>query len=157
MCDIAEVLGTVLKMPVESIAAEQAPEYFGWLANLAANDLAASSAQTRQLLNWNPTGAFRTVKGVKRRGETCECQNVECHQRNLGKEVGDNDRPDHLRVGYCQLRLYARTVDDQLGRRFTQSIGLSAHGSARLPVNGFGSILAANAAKYAGFTGLADS
>jgi hypothetical protein len=51
MWDIAEVPGTVLKMPVESIAAEQAPEYFGWLANLAANDLAASSAQTRQLLN----------------------------------------------------------------------------------------------------------
>lgn len=69
MCDIAEVLGTVLKMPVESIAAEQAPEYFGWLANLAANDLAASSAQTRQLLNWNSTGAYRTVSGVKRRGD----------------------------------------------------------------------------------------
>jgi hypothetical protein len=37
------------------------------------------------------------------------------------------------------------------------TIGLSAHGSARLPVVEFGSILAANAAKYAGFTGLADS
>jgi hypothetical protein len=32
-----------------------------------------------------------------------------------------------------------------------KSIGLSAHGSARLPVNEFGSILAAKLAKYAGF------
>jgi hypothetical protein len=43
-------------MPVESITAEQAPEYFGWLANLAQIDLAASSALTRQQLGWNPTG-----------------------------------------------------------------------------------------------------
>jgi hypothetical protein len=41
--------------------------------------------------------------------------------------------------------------------RFTQSIGLSAHESARLPDDEFGSILAANAAKYAGFAGLTDS
>jgi len=43
-------------MPVESITAEQAPEYFGWLANLAQIDLAASSALTRQQLGWNFTG-----------------------------------------------------------------------------------------------------
>jgi hypothetical protein len=43
-------------MPVESITPEEAPEYFGWLANLATIDLAASSALTRQRLGWNPTG-----------------------------------------------------------------------------------------------------
>ena len=39
-------------MPVASITLAEAPEYFGWLANLATIDLAASSALTR----WNPTG-----------------------------------------------------------------------------------------------------
>jgi len=45
----------------------------------------------------------------------------------------------------------------KLRRGFTQSIGLSAHGPARLPDDGFGSILAANAAKYASFAGFTDS
>jgi nucleoside-diphosphate-sugar epimerase len=56
MRKIAEVIGAGLKMPVESITPEEAPEYFGWLANLATIDLAASSALTRQQLGWNPTG-----------------------------------------------------------------------------------------------------
>jgi nucleoside-diphosphate-sugar epimerase len=56
MRDIAEVIGAGLKMPVESITPEEAPEYFGWLANLVTIDLAASSALTRQQLGWNPTG-----------------------------------------------------------------------------------------------------
>lgn len=54
--DIAEVIGAGLKMPVESITPEEARDYFGVLANLAAIDLAASSALTRQQLGWNPTG-----------------------------------------------------------------------------------------------------
>ena len=54
--DIAEVIGAGLKMPVESITPEEAPEYFGWMAQLATTDLAASSALTRQQLGWNPTG-----------------------------------------------------------------------------------------------------
>ena len=54
--DIAEVIGAGLKMPVESITPEEAPEYFGWMAQLAMTDLAASSALTRQQLGWNPTG-----------------------------------------------------------------------------------------------------
>ncbi len=53
---IAEVIGVGLKTPVESITPEEAPEYFGWLANLATIDLAASSALTRRQLGWNPTG-----------------------------------------------------------------------------------------------------
>lgn len=54
--DIAEVIGAGLKMSVESITPEEAPEYFGWMAQLATIDLAASSALTRQQLGWDPTG-----------------------------------------------------------------------------------------------------
>ena len=54
--DIAEVIGAGLKMPVESITPEEAPEYFGLLANLVTIDLAASSTLTRQQLVWNPVG-----------------------------------------------------------------------------------------------------
>ncbi|SPF49358.1 3-beta hydroxysteroid dehydrogenase/isomerase family protein [Candidatus Desulfosporosinus infrequens] len=56
MRDIAEVIGAGLKMSVDSITPEEATEYFGWLANLATIDLAASSTLTRQQLGWNPTG-----------------------------------------------------------------------------------------------------
>jgi nucleoside-diphosphate-sugar epimerase len=54
--DIAEVIGAGPKMPVESVTPEEAPGYFGWLANLATVDLAASSALTRQKLGWDPIG-----------------------------------------------------------------------------------------------------
>ncbi|MBV9783596.1 MAG: NAD-dependent dehydratase, partial [Acidisphaera sp.] len=45
-----------LQMPVESIAPEEAPAYFGWMAQLATIDLAASGTLTRQRLGWHPTG-----------------------------------------------------------------------------------------------------
>ncbi len=54
--DIAEVIAAGLKVPVDSITPDEAPGYFGWLERLAQIDLAASSALTRQLLGWNPTG-----------------------------------------------------------------------------------------------------
>jgi nucleoside-diphosphate-sugar epimerase len=54
--EIAEVIGEGLKVPVDSILPDEAPEYFGWLAKLAVTDLAASSALTRQQLAWNPQG-----------------------------------------------------------------------------------------------------
>lgn len=54
--EIADVIGAGLKMPVRSITAEDAPEYFGPLAGLVTIDLAASSALTRQQLGWKPTG-----------------------------------------------------------------------------------------------------
>jgi nucleoside-diphosphate-sugar epimerase len=53
---IVEAIGAGLKMPVESIEPEQAPEYFGPIAPLVTIDLAASSALTRRQLGWNPTG-----------------------------------------------------------------------------------------------------
>jgi nucleoside-diphosphate-sugar epimerase len=54
--DIAEAIGAGLKIPVQSITSEEAPDYFGWMAGLATIDLAASSALTRQQLGWNPSG-----------------------------------------------------------------------------------------------------
>lgn len=53
---IAEVIGEGLKMPVDSISPEAAPEYFGLMAHLAVSDLAASSAMTRSETGWHPTG-----------------------------------------------------------------------------------------------------
>jgi nucleoside-diphosphate-sugar epimerase len=54
--EIAEVIGAGLRLPVESISPEEAPAYFGWLAPLAMLDLPASSALTRQQLDWAPAG-----------------------------------------------------------------------------------------------------
>lgn len=54
--EIAEAIGSGLKVPVVSLAPEEAAEHFGWLAPFAALDIPASSAQTRQKLGWNPSG-----------------------------------------------------------------------------------------------------
>jgi nucleoside-diphosphate-sugar epimerase len=54
--DIAEAIGRRLKIPVKSIAPEEAQAYFGWLAMFAGHDAPASSEQTRRKLRWQPTG-----------------------------------------------------------------------------------------------------
>ncbi len=54
--DICEVIGAGLKLPVESIAPDEAKAYFGFLADLAQTDLSASSASTRKELDWAATG-----------------------------------------------------------------------------------------------------
>ena len=54
--EIAETIGIGLKVPVRSLAPEEAAEHFGWLAHFAALDMPASSAWTQQALNWNPDG-----------------------------------------------------------------------------------------------------
>lgn len=53
---ISETLGRRLRLPVESISPQEAAAHFGWLALFASLDLAASSAQTRQKLGWQPSG-----------------------------------------------------------------------------------------------------
>ena len=53
---IAEVLGTQLGLPIQSLTPQQAPAYFGPLLPLARLDLPASGTQTQQRLDWNPTG-----------------------------------------------------------------------------------------------------
>jgi nucleoside-diphosphate-sugar epimerase len=54
--DIADVVGAGLNLPVVSLTPEEAPAHFGWLAMFAGLDLPASSAKTRELLGWAPTG-----------------------------------------------------------------------------------------------------
>lgn len=53
---IAETIAERLNLPVKSIAPEEAPAYFGWLAMFAGYDMPASSAQTSAKLGWTPTG-----------------------------------------------------------------------------------------------------
>ncbi|GAA09994.1 SDR family oxidoreductase [Acetobacter tropicalis] len=50
--DIAGVIGPRLSLPVEP----REREHFGWFATMAGGNMAASSARTRALLGWNPTG-----------------------------------------------------------------------------------------------------
>ncbi|OCR26010.1 3-beta hydroxysteroid dehydrogenase [Pseudomonas syringae] len=49
---IAEVIGRRLGLPVES----REPTHFGWFATMAGADMAVSSAHTRALLGWTPSG-----------------------------------------------------------------------------------------------------
>ncbi len=56
MRDIAEAIGRRLKMPVRSVAPDEAPSFFGWLSMFVAHDMPASSEQTRRKLGWQPTG-----------------------------------------------------------------------------------------------------
>lgn len=53
---IAEVIGAGLGVPVTSISAEEAAGHFGWLGAFAGMDIPASSAWTREVLDWQPTG-----------------------------------------------------------------------------------------------------
>ena len=54
--EMAEVVGRRLKLPVVSIAPDQAAAHFGWLGMFADHDMPASSALTRERLGWHPTG-----------------------------------------------------------------------------------------------------
>jgi nucleoside-diphosphate-sugar epimerase len=53
--DIAEVIGRHLEVPVASIAPADAGAHFTWLTHFLAADSPASSALTRELLDWQPT------------------------------------------------------------------------------------------------------
>lgn len=53
---IAEVIGTGLKVPVVSILAEKAGEHFGMFGQFATLDMPATSEWTRKTLGWKPTG-----------------------------------------------------------------------------------------------------
>ncbi|MDQ6637818.1 MAG: 3-beta hydroxysteroid dehydrogenase, partial [Candidatus Dormibacteraeota bacterium] len=54
--DVAEAIGRGLRLPVTSITAEQAEAQFGFLAGFLALDMPVSSALTRELLSWEPSG-----------------------------------------------------------------------------------------------------
>jgi nucleoside-diphosphate-sugar epimerase len=53
---IAEAIGRGLDVPVLSIKPDQTEAHFGWLGLFAGHDMPASSAITRQKLNWTPAG-----------------------------------------------------------------------------------------------------
>jgi nucleoside-diphosphate-sugar epimerase len=54
--DIAEAIGRSLGLPVESVAPENAAEHFGVVGSFFGLDMSASSARTRELLPWTPSG-----------------------------------------------------------------------------------------------------
>ena len=56
MKEIAEAIGRGLKIPVVSVAPEQAMQHFGFLGGFAGLDMPASSALTQERLGWRPTG-----------------------------------------------------------------------------------------------------
>jgi nucleoside-diphosphate-sugar epimerase len=53
---VAETIGAGLGVPVRSLTQAEAPDYFGFLAMFIGADNLASSAITRSLLGWSPTG-----------------------------------------------------------------------------------------------------
>jgi nucleoside-diphosphate-sugar epimerase len=53
--DIAEVIGRHLDVPVASVSPDDAAEHFTWLSGFIGFDAPASSALTRELLEWEPT------------------------------------------------------------------------------------------------------
>lgn len=56
MRDIAEAISRRFELPATPISPEQASERFGFIARFVGLDMAASSAITRELLGWDPTG-----------------------------------------------------------------------------------------------------
>lgn len=53
---VAEAIGRHLAVAVAAVPSDSAVGHFGWLADLLASDSPASSALTRELLGWAPTG-----------------------------------------------------------------------------------------------------
>ncbi|MFS8204085.1 SDR family oxidoreductase [Streptomyces sp. CWNU-52B] len=53
---VAEVIGRHLGLPVVSVSPDKATEHFAWLGGFLGLDSPASSARTRELLRWQPTG-----------------------------------------------------------------------------------------------------
>jgi nucleoside-diphosphate-sugar epimerase len=60
MRDIAEAIGRRFKLPANPISPDEANERFGFLSRFVGLDMAASSAITRELLGWEPTGPTLT-------------------------------------------------------------------------------------------------
>jgi nucleoside-diphosphate-sugar epimerase len=54
--EIAEAMGRHLDIPVKSVAPQDAPEHFGFLARFVALDSPVTATITREVLGWEPTG-----------------------------------------------------------------------------------------------------
>jgi nucleoside-diphosphate-sugar epimerase len=53
---IARALGRAFNLPARSTPAGEVADHFGWIGAFFAMDLTATSAATRELLGWTPTG-----------------------------------------------------------------------------------------------------
>lgn len=54
--DIAAAIGAQLGVPTVSVPPEEAQAHFDWMATFFGHDAPATSARTRELLGWTPTG-----------------------------------------------------------------------------------------------------
>ena len=54
--DIAEAIGQAFDLPVRSIAPDDVQDHFGFIGTFFSMDLSATSAATRELLGWTPSG-----------------------------------------------------------------------------------------------------
>jgi nucleoside-diphosphate-sugar epimerase len=54
--DIAEAIGQAFDLPVRSIAPDDVQDHFGFIGTFFSMDLSATSAATRELLGWAPSG-----------------------------------------------------------------------------------------------------
>ena len=54
--EIAGAMGRHLDIPTTSVAPEEAPEHFGFMAHFVALDSPVTATITRELLGWEPTG-----------------------------------------------------------------------------------------------------
>jgi nucleoside-diphosphate-sugar epimerase len=54
--DIAAAIGEALDVPAVSVAPDDVESHFGWIGRFFAMDITASSARTRELLGWTPSG-----------------------------------------------------------------------------------------------------
>jgi len=53
---IAEAIGRAFDLPVASVDPDDVAAHYGWIGGFFAMDLAATSAATRELLGWEPSG-----------------------------------------------------------------------------------------------------
>ncbi len=54
--EAAEMIGVGLQLPTKSLTPEEAKTHFGWFSSFVGLDMSASSALTRQRLEWTPQG-----------------------------------------------------------------------------------------------------
>jgi nucleoside-diphosphate-sugar epimerase len=54
--EIAAAIGRAFDLPVASVAADDVQAHFGWIGTFFAMEMSATSAVTRELLGWTPTG-----------------------------------------------------------------------------------------------------
>jgi hypothetical protein len=54
--EMMDVAARRLNLPTRSITADEARDFYGWIAMFVGEDIPASSAWTRRALGWTPTG-----------------------------------------------------------------------------------------------------